>query len=145
MAIKKKDLKELTEKLQSERTRILRHLNELKGSATHDSDALIGDSADIASIELTQAAVAQLGEREKKVLKLINHALDKIENDPSEYGVCEYSGEDIPIARLRISPWAKYTVEAKEEIERHERGYNKAAAQQNNDDSSFNDDSDDDS
>lgn len=125
MAIKKKDLNELVEKLNSERSKILNHLNDLKNNANHDKDELVGDSADIASIESSKASIAQLGEREKKVLKLINHALNKINNEPKEYGICEYSGEEIPLARLKISPWAKYTVEAKEEIERHERGFSK--------------------
>lgn len=143
MAIKKKDLKELREKLESERNRILNHLKDLKGSSTQDSDALIGDSADIASIESSQASIAKLGEREKKVLKLINHALDKMDNDPKEYGICEYSGEEIPLARLKISPWSKYTVEAKEEIERHERGFSKNKSQYD-DDSNFDNESSDD-
>ncbi len=140
MPLKKKDIKDLHDKLLAERTRILRHLNDLKGSVIHDSDALVGDHADIASIELTQAAVAQRGEQEKKVLKLINHALAKIEADDETYGVCEYSGEDIPIERLKISPWAKYTVEAKEEIERQERSFAKGGSVDNEDDGSYNED-----
>lgn len=124
MALTKKQLKELKEKLDAEQARIRRHLAELKGEANSDSDALLGDSADVASAEASQAAIAKLGDREKKLLKLITHALKKMEE--GEYGICEYSGEDIPFKRLQISPWAKYTVEAKEEIERRERGYSKS-------------------
>ena len=125
MALTKKQLKELNEKLVAERSRIRRHLAELKGESRSDSDALLGDSADVASVEASQAAIAKLGDREKKLLNLINHALEKMEDDDGEYGICEYTGEDIPFKRLQISPWAKYTVEAKEEIERRERGYRK--------------------
>lgn len=129
MALTKKQLKELQEKLVAERTRIRRHLAELKGESKSDSDALLGDSADVASVEASQAAIAKLGDREKKLLKLIDHALNKIEDEDGEYGICEYSGEEIPFKRLEISPWAKYTVEAKEEIERRERGYRKGDSQ----------------
>ena len=128
MALNKKQLKELHEKLIAERSRIRRHLTDLKGESKSDSDALLGDSADVASIEASQAALAKFGDREKKLLKLINHALEKMEEDDGEYGICEYSGEDIPFKRLQISPWAKYTVEAKEEIERRERGFRKGDA-----------------
>lgn len=123
MALTKKQIKELSDKLIEERNRIRRHLSELKGEANNDSDSLLGDSADVAAVEASQAAIAKLGDREKKLLKQINHALEKMESD--EYGICEYSGEEIPFKRLQISPWAKYTVEAKEEIERRERGYRK--------------------
>ena len=126
MALSKKQLKQLEDKLIAERIRIMRHLNELKGEANSDSDSLLGDPADVASIELSQAAIAKLGDREKKLLKLIDHALEKMKKD--DYGVCEYSGEEIPFKRLQISPWAKYTVEAKEEIERRERGFKKGDA-----------------
>ena len=51
-----------------------------------------------------------------------------------DYGICEYSGEDIPFKRLMISPWAKYTVEAKEELERQERGFRKSSPLSNDDD-----------
>ena len=128
MALTKKQLKELKEKMVTERTRILRHLDDLKGASNRDSDALMGDDADVAALEQSQAAIAQLGDREKKLLKLIDHALKKMDDDDGEYGICEYSGEDIPYKRLEISPWAKYTVEAKEEIERRERGFVKAGS-----------------
>lgn len=124
MALNKKQLKELQDKLVAERQRITLHLSELKGEASTGAEVLSGDPVDIASIELSQAALAKLGDREKKLLKLINHALEKMDN--GSYGICEYSGEEIPFKRLQISPWAKYTVEAKEEIERKERGFSKA-------------------
>ena len=125
MALKKKQIEELKTKLEQERARIVRHLSDLKGEADLEVGGLGGDAADIASSELSLASLAKLGLREKKLLKLIDHALEKFEDD--SYGICELTGEDIPFARLQVSPWAKYTVEAKEELERKERGFRKHA------------------
>lgn len=123
MSLKKKQLDELKEKLLAERARVLQHLNTIEDESDRDMDAIGGDMADIASIEVSQASLAQLGHREKKLLKLINHALSKF--DDGSYGICEHSGEEIPFRRLQISPWAKYTVEAKEELERQEKSFRK--------------------
>lgn len=40
--------------------------------------------------------------------------------DSGEYGICQYSGEMIPQARLEAVPFARYTVEHQERIEREE-------------------------
>ncbi|MCB0337713.1 MAG: TraR/DksA family transcriptional regulator [Bdellovibrionales bacterium] len=131
MALKKKQLDELKAKLLEERARVLQHLSNLENESDKDLGEIGGDMADIASLEVSQAAIAQMGFREKKLLKLINHALKKMEDD--EYGICEYSGEEIPFKRLQISPWAKYTVEAKEELERQERGFRKSTPNDSDD------------
>lgn len=123
MALTKKQLEELKAQLILEQKRILGRLEKLeKASTSMDSD-LKGDDADVAAVQLSHEQLNSLGQREAKVLKLIKHALGKF--DEGTYGECEFSGEMIPIARLRISPWAKYTVEAKEEIERKERAFKK--------------------
>ena len=64
-----------------------------------------------------------MGGRERKLLSKIDEALARFEDDT--YGICELTGEEIPIERLRARPTAQYTVEAKEMLERRERGYRK--------------------
>ncbi|MCB9030248.1 MAG: TraR/DksA family transcriptional regulator [Deltaproteobacteria bacterium] len=123
MSLKKRELKILEQKLHEERAKILAHLQKIEDNASQDMSELTGDSADIASLEIAQESLSKLGNREMKVLKLIDHAIKKLAD--GSYGICEYSGEDIPFARLEVSPWAKYTVEAKEELERKERHYRK--------------------
>ncbi len=135
MALKKKQKELLKEKLLAERDKITNHLKEIQGESKRDFDNIGGDDVDIASLEVSQRALAKLGGREKKLLRLINHALEKFDTD--DFGVCEYSGEDIPYKRLEISPWSKYTVESKEELERQEKQYRKS------DDEDFDLDSDD--
>jgi DnaK suppressor protein len=65
--------------------------------------------------------MTKLGSRQRRLLKKIDLALDKM--DDGSYGICELTGEPIPVARLKARPVAQYTVEAKEELERRERGY----------------------
>ena len=38
------------------------------------------------------------------------------------YGLCEGTGEPIGYSRLKLRPWARYSVEYQEELERAERG-----------------------
>ena len=56
-----------------------------------------------------------------KYLKKIDYALSQFEDD--SYGVCELTGENIPVERLLARPVALYTVEAQAEIERKEKGF----------------------
>jgi RNA polymerase-binding protein DksA len=51
-----------------------------------------------------------------KTIQEINSALGRIK--AGTYGICEYSGEEIPIERLEAIPWAKFTVKAQAEFEK---------------------------
>lgn len=119
--MKKKDLKEMKELLLEERRKIMDHLIKLESESSSELGPLAGDPADIASAEISQSAMQKLGIRERKLLKKIDYALQKIED--GTYGICELTGEEIPIERLRVRPVALYTVEAKMELERRERGF----------------------
>ena len=119
--MRKRDLERLKKMLQMERQAILSHLAKLENDSNSHLSQLSGDSADIASIEISQAALSKLGNRERKLLKKIDHALRKF--DDGTYGICEETGEQIPIERLLARPVAQYTVEAKAEMERREKGY----------------------
>ena len=114
-------LKALKEDLLIERRKILQQLESIEKNSNDDVQQLSGDSVDFASIEISQNALSKLGGRQQKLLKKIDHALAKFED--GTYGVCELTGEEIPIARLQARPVAQYTVEAKEELERRERNY----------------------
>ena len=119
--IKPKEMEELRGLLLEERKKILDHLLKLQGASTSELSELSGDSADVASIEISQNSMTKLGSRQRRLLKKIDLALEKM--DDGTYGICELTGEPIPVARLRARPVAQYTVEAKEELERKERGY----------------------
>jgi DnaK suppressor protein len=120
---KKRDeeLLELKDILLQERKKILTHLEEVQSESTAELSEISGDPADIASIEISQSSRSKLGVRQRRLLSKIDHALAKFED--GTYGICELTGEEIPVARLRARPVAQYTVEAKEELERKERGF----------------------
>ncbi|MCB0324276.1 MAG: TraR/DksA family transcriptional regulator [Bdellovibrionales bacterium] len=119
--MRKRDLDKFKKLLLMERQGIMQHLAELEGASETQLSQGGGDSVDLASLEITQAAIQKLGNREKNLLRKIEYALDKIEN--GEYGVCERCGEKIAPARLEARPVAQYCIDCKTELESNERRY----------------------
>ena len=78
----------------------------------------VEESADFGSDQFEQEFTLGLMENEQNVVREIDRALDRIEE--GTYGVCEGSGEKIPKARLDALPWARYTVQYQEKLERGE-------------------------
>lgn len=57
--------------------------------------------------------------KDKDSLLKIDDALKRLER--GEYGICEMSNKPIPKARLEALPFARYTVECQQEMERKQR------------------------
>ena len=53
---------------------------------------------------------------EQNAVYEIDEALERIRN--GTYGVCELTGQPIPLERLNAIPWTRFTVEAEREMER---------------------------
>ena len=119
--MRKRELEKFKKLLLLERQNIMRHLNELEGVSNNELAQSGGDSVDLASLEISQAAIQKLGNREKKLLKKIDYTLDKVEK--GEYGICEECGEKIAPARLEARPVAQYCIDCKTEMESNERRY----------------------
>lgn len=66
--------------------------------------------ADIGSDAYEQDFMLGLAEAERKQIREIDDALQRIED--KTYGICQLTGEPIPTARLDAKPWARYTIEA---------------------------------
>lgn len=77
------------------------------------------DLTDRASAETDHALELRTRDRERKLVKKINKALERIEE--GEYGYCEDTGEEIGLARLKARPNATMTLEAQERHERMEK------------------------
>lgn len=77
------------------------------------------DLADRASEETDHALELRTRDRERKLIKKINEAIERIED--GEYGYCEETGEPISIPRLKARPNATLSIEAQELHERKER------------------------
>jgi len=120
--MKKKELDEFKKTLTDEKRKILSHLERLSSSQEiSDANANAGDSADIASLEINQANLQKIGKRESYLLRKIDLALKKI--DDESFGECEMCGEQIAIARLRARPVAQLCIDCKTEQESMERRY----------------------
>lgn len=79
----------------------------------------VGDEMDEANIEEEAAVNSKLLERDVHIIAEIDRALAKLRD--GTYGLCEGTGEPIGYARLRLRPWARYSVEYQEELERRAR------------------------
>jgi DnaK suppressor protein len=119
--MKKKDLDSFKQILQDEKKKIIRHLEDLSDTAEQELGGTGGDPIDIASMEINQAALQKIGNRETYLLKKIDYALRKI--DEGSYGECESCGEDIGVARLKARPVAQLCIDCKTEQENEERKF----------------------
>lgn len=80
--------------------------NELSHTSTFDS----AENEDTAAMMADRDRESALDENEKQLLHEIDHALDRMAD--GQYGICEITGEPIPVERLRAIPWATMTVAA---------------------------------
>lgn len=120
--MKKKDLDALKKLLEEERRKLLHHLESISDSSVADLDeSNVGDSVDIASLEINQTALHKIGKREYSLLKKIDLALEKMKDDT--YGLCENCGEPIALARLMARPVAQLCIDCKTDQENVERRY----------------------
>jgi DnaK suppressor protein len=79
------------------------------------------DESDKASSATTQKIAYRIMERDRKLLKKIEKALSKFEND--EFGICERCEEDIDVKRLKARPVTTLCIDCKEDEERMEKVY----------------------
>lgn len=81
---------------------------ESKGYSQHQADEGTEDFDRMLSLDLT--------DKELKILRQIDRALEKI--DDGTYGVCDITGDPIPIKRLEAIPYATMTVAAQDKFEK---------------------------
>jgi DnaK suppressor protein len=109
--------KELLEMLASKRDELLQKLRQRRSGAT--SEQTPGDEADLASEDAEVSLETRLMDRDAKLLREVERALEKVED--GQYGLCEGTDEPIGYARLKLRPWTRYSVTYKEELEREEK------------------------
>jgi len=77
-----------------------------------DTQGDAGDeSVDLEEWDTTQQVTLDL----ETQLAEVEHALGKFAT--GDYGVCENCGRPIPLARLRVLPWARYDIEHEAQLE----------------------------
>lgn len=118
MPLKKSDIarfKKRLEEMKAQYTQLAKEVSdevrtpeEAKGYSQHQADEGTDD--------FNRSISLQVSDEEFKILRQIDRALEKIEENT--YGVCDISGDDIPMPRLEAIPYATMTVKAQEMFEK---------------------------
>lgn len=103
--------------LQRQRTTILEEAG--GGISKRDGQEAFPDVSDQASAEVDQNFTMRIKEREQRLLKKIDEALDRMKKNT--YGICERCEEEIPYQRLKARPVTTLCIACKTEQEQEER------------------------
>lgn len=114
--MKKSKLEELKNLLLQHKTVILNSGILKSTDDLHVSSDDLADEADLAASVINQQVTFSMRTREIAKLRLIEEALDRIEN--GTYGQCEECDEPIGEKRLKNQPWATLCITHAEELER---------------------------
>lgn len=118
MSLKKADIekfKKRLETLKAQMTHLVRGASETVKSAD-ESKGYSQHQADEGTDDFDRTITLEVTSKEFDILRQIDRALEKI--DEGTYGVCDITGEDIPVARLEAIPYASMTVKAQEKFEK---------------------------
>lgn len=118
MALKKAEIAKFKKRLEELRAQLTHSLrgstaevktpDEATGYSQHQADQGTDDFDRTISLEVTS--------KEYAILRQIDRALEKIHDNT--YGICDITGEEIPLARLEAVPYATMTVKAQEKFEK---------------------------
>lgn len=119
MSLTKKQVKELTDRIQAERERLANafSVDEEKFVVKSEEQK---DEVDQASADYQRAQMLRFRNRDIFYAKKLSKALEKIE--AGEYGECEECGCDIRFERLIARPTAELCITCKDEAEKEEQG-----------------------
>ena len=119
MALTEKQRHRVEERLHEERARVLRVLQRFDEDSATSLTSASGDLsdypfhvADHGTDSYDQEMDSVQAERASRELEEINDALRRLYEEPDRFGICENTGDPIPMGRLEIIPWARTCVEA---------------------------------
>jgi len=104
-----KRLQTLRNLLTHQRNEALARIRDFRRAQREDAEPLPGDELDAARALAEVETHAGLIERAEYRLKAIAAAFSRV--DEGRYGTCEECGEDIPLERLKVLPFAAYCVD----------------------------------
>lgn len=117
ISLREKTIREIKKKLIAQRKALLagalEALNELPGQT------VFPDLGDQASAEIDRSFMLRLRGRERKLLKKIEDAIERIHQ--GVFGICDRCGEEIDIRRLEARPVTTMCIECKTQQEDEER------------------------
>jgi len=111
-------LAELRDILEKRRAELAASIEGRRGE-DRDGGRDVGDEMDEANTEGASAMATKLLERDVHLLREIDRALGKFAL--GGFGLCEGTGEPIGYSRLKLRPWARFSIEHQEEVERAQR------------------------
>ncbi|MBX3350291.1 MAG: RNA polymerase-binding protein DksA [Nitrospira sp.] len=108
---------DIRQDLERQRAAILSETGEV---LTHrENPETFPDVSDQASAEVDQGFSMRIRDRERKLLKKIDEALDRMNTET--YGICEGCGGEIPYKRLKARPVTTLCIECKTLQEQEEQ------------------------
>jgi len=117
ISLKEKKMREIKKELIAQKKALLSEaveaLNKLPGQI------VFPDLGDQASAEIDRSFMLRLRGRERKLLKKIEDAIDRIEQ--GLFGICDRCGEAIDIKRLEARPVTTMCIECKTQQEEEEK------------------------
>lgn len=119
MVLTEKQRHRIEERLHEERARVLSVLRRFDEDSESNLTAASGDLsdypfhvADHGTDSYDQEMDTVQAERASRELEEIDDALRRLYEEPGRFGICEQTGDPIPLERLEIIPWARTCVEA---------------------------------
>jgi DnaK suppressor protein len=116
---KERDLAEIRQDLETQRKNLLSDAGAMIGQGLNYGAENLPDLGDQASAVTDQNFMLRLKEREQRLLKKIDEALDRMAS--GTFGVCESCGGEISIKRLKARPVTTLCIECKTKQEEDER------------------------
>ena len=115
----KRTLNSFKSLLQEKKDLILDEVSKTMGKGLKVAKEDMSDVMDRSTIETDRNFLLKLRDRERKLLKKINDALQRIEN--GSFGICLMCGDEINAARLKARPMTTLCIACKEEQEKKEK------------------------
>jgi DnaK suppressor protein len=118
MPLKPNEIAEFKRRLLELKAQITQTIEGTKKDVTSPDESMgyKQHSADEGTDVFVKQVSLKVTDKEFGVLRQIDRALEKIEE--GTYGVCDLTGEEIPIKRLEAVPYAVMTVKAQEKLEK---------------------------
>jgi len=114
--LKPKQIEILRGRLLEEKQRIIDMYQQDLKAGQESVDYGTEDLVDQANAAWNREFNFALSDGERRHLLMIDAALERIEE--GTYGFCQHSGEPIAFQRLHAVPWARYTVDVQDKIEK---------------------------
>ncbi len=113
-ALNAKVREEIRELLETQRQEILDLYEHDLREGQRASDEGSEDIVDRANSAYNREFMFSLSGAERDTLLLIDEAIEKMAAENGDFGSCQNCANEIPLARLKAVPWAKYCIDCQE-------------------------------